>query len=68
LTVYIIMTTRDKLLPHVAEGLGDIAAGNITVTEERRRAGGLRGRNPASKPMRELIVTGPTLAPDCHAG
>ena len=34
-TVYLIPTTRDKLLPHVASGLGDIAAGNLTVTEER---------------------------------
>ena len=34
-TVYMVATTRDKLLPQVAEGLGDIAAGNITVTEAR---------------------------------
>ena len=34
----LIPTTRDKLLPGVVDGLGDIAAGNITVTEERRRS------------------------------
>ena len=35
LTVIIIVTTRDKLLPGLADGLGDISAGNLTVTEER---------------------------------
>ena len=35
LTVFIIPTTRDKLLPEVARGMGDVAIGNLTVTEER---------------------------------
>lgn len=35
LTVVIVPTTRDKLLSKLAAGLGDIAAGNLTVTEER---------------------------------
>src|SRR5258706_16367498 len=35
LTVYIIPVTRDKLLPNIAAGLGDIAVGNITATDER---------------------------------
>lgn len=37
LTVVIIPTTRDKLLPNLVAGMGDIAAGNLTVTEERLR-------------------------------
>jgi len=37
LTVYIIPTTRDDLLPDVVGGMTDIAAGNITVTEQRRK-------------------------------
>jgi len=37
LTVYLIPTTRDQLLPKLAQGLGDIAAGSLTVTEERMR-------------------------------
>lgn len=37
LTVYLIPTTRDRLIPHLVEGLGDVAAGDITVTEARRR-------------------------------
>jgi membrane-bound lytic murein transglycosylase MltF len=58
ITVYIIATTRDKLLPNVAAGLGDIAAGNITVTEERRKLVDFAS-DPDGKPMREIIVTGP---------
>ena len=42
ITVYIVPTTRDELLKDVADGFGDIAAGNLTVTEERRSAGRLR--------------------------
>ena len=34
-TVYLIPTTRDRLLPDLEEGLGDIAAGNLTATPER---------------------------------
>ena len=37
LTVVIIPTSRDQLLPGVAQGRGDIAAGNLTATEERRK-------------------------------
>jgi membrane-bound lytic murein transglycosylase MltF len=58
LTVLIIPTTRDKLLPEVVQGLGDIAAANLTVTEER-----LKIVDFASPPdmlsVKELVVTGP---------
>jgi len=37
LTVYVIATTRDELLENVAAGGGDIAIGNITVTEQRQK-------------------------------
>lgn len=35
ITVYIIPTSRDRLLETVVNGRGDIAAGNLTVTPER---------------------------------
>ena len=35
LTIYIIPTARENLISNVAQGLGDIAVGNLTVTEER---------------------------------
>ena len=62
LTVVIISTTRDKLLPRVADGLGDIAAGNITVTDERRKVVdfALYQQGPT---VRELLVTGPASPP-----
>ena len=36
-TVFILPTTRDRLLPSVVQGTGDIAVGNLTITEERRK-------------------------------
>src|SRR5262245_57407035 len=58
LTVYLIPTTRDKLLSGVVEGLGDIAAGNLTATDERRKIVDFVAPTDA-KPVQELIVTGP---------
>jgi membrane-bound lytic murein transglycosylase MltF len=58
LTVFLIATTRERLLPGLAEGRGDIAAGNLTATEERLKLVDFAA--PADrKPVRELIVTGP---------
>jgi membrane-bound lytic murein transglycosylase MltF len=60
-TVYLIPTTRDKLLPQLAAGLGDIAAGNLTVTDERMKLVdfAVQTDRPA---VRELVVTS-TKAP-----
>ncbi len=49
-------------LPGVVEGSGDIAAGNLTATDERRK--GVDFVAPGDrKPIRELIVTGPDSPP-----
>src|SRR6516164_11079848 len=37
LTIYVAPATRDKLLPYLTEGLGDVAIGNLTITDERLR-------------------------------
>ena len=37
ITLYLVPTTRDELLQDVANGLGDIAAGNLTVTDARKQ-------------------------------
>ena len=58
LTVFLIVTTRDKALSGVAEGLGDIAAGNFTATEERGKIVHMVAPTDR-KPVKELIVTGP---------
>ncbi|KJK12524.1 lytic transglycosylase [Burkholderiaceae bacterium 16] len=57
LTIYIIPTTRDRLLPEVEAGLGDIAAGNLTETEERLRLVDFAAPRH-QKPVREVVVTG----------
>jgi membrane-bound lytic murein transglycosylase MltF len=57
-TVYLIPTTRDRLLPDLNAGLGDIAAGNLTATNERLKlVDFVAPRDRASQ--RELVVTGP---------
>jgi membrane-bound lytic murein transglycosylase MltF len=58
LTVFIIPTTRDKLLPDVTKGIGDIAAGDITVTEGRLKIVDFASAADWLS-MKELVVTGP---------
>jgi membrane-bound lytic murein transglycosylase MltF len=57
-TIIMIPTTRDRLLPDLASGLGDIAAGNLTVTAERLTQADFVAPQDR-KPVRELVVTGP---------
>jgi membrane-bound lytic murein transglycosylase MltF len=58
MTVYIIPTTRDQLIPGVIAGLGDIAAGNITATDQRSQIVDFVA--PADlKGVNEIVVTGP---------
>ncbi|MCU0582518.1 MAG: transporter substrate-binding domain-containing protein [Syntrophales bacterium] len=71
LTIYIIPTTRDKLLPEVVQGIGDLAMGNLTVTEERLKVVDFVSQE-GTRSMRELVVTGPASpaisSPDDLAG
>ena len=55
-TVYLIPTTRDKLLSGVADGLGDIAAGNLTATPERQRTVDFVTQD--ERVTKEVVVTG----------
>ena len=57
ITVVLIPTTRDQLIPALLEGRADIAAGNITITEARLQQ--VDFSQPISKPFSEIIVTGP---------
>jgi membrane-bound lytic murein transglycosylase MltF len=59
LTVVIRPTTRDLLLKGVAEGAGDIAAGNLTATDERRQVVDFVAPTD-QKPVSELVLTGPS--------
>ena len=58
LTVYITPDTRDALLPDVAKGLGDVAAGNLTATEERLKMVDFVAPEEQRR-VSELLVTGP---------
>ena len=56
-TIYLIPTTRDKLIPQIAAGLGDIAAGNLTVTEARQETVDFVAPDEL-KPVSEIVVAG----------
>lgn len=55
--VVIIPTSRDKLLTKLAEGYGDIAAGNLTITKKRLET--VDFADPIGKGVNEIVVTGP---------
>jgi membrane-bound lytic murein transglycosylase MltF len=48
---------RDRLLPDLLEGRGDVAAANLTVTPERREL--VDFSVPYIRDVREVVVTGP---------
>ena len=55
--IIIIPVTRDQLLPRLEAGLADIAAGALTITEERRKT--VDFALPGATGVREVVVTGP---------
>ncbi len=57
LTFVILPTNRARLLPMLTEGLADLAAGTITVTEGRRAL--VDFSDPFHTQVREVLVTGP---------
>jgi membrane-bound lytic murein transglycosylase MltF len=56
ITVVALPTTRDRLLSGLAEGRGDIAAGNITITPARDAK--VDFSKPLAEGIREIVVTG----------
>jgi membrane-bound lytic murein transglycosylase MltF len=59
--VLIIPVHRDELLPALAQGLGDIAVANLTITPERQRL--VDFSVPIGTGVREVVVTGPSSKP-----
>jgi membrane-bound lytic murein transglycosylase MltF len=55
LTVRLIPTSRDKLFDSILAGDGDIAAGDITVTEERQKRVAFTA--PILSNVREIVLT-----------
>ena len=78
LTVYVSPTTRDELIDDVAEGLGDIAAGNLSVTTERlkkldfvapeRSRGDEGGPRHRARPRRRSACSTTSPARRCTCG
>jgi membrane-bound lytic murein transglycosylase MltF len=63
ISVVLIPTTLDQLIPSLLDGRADIAAGAITITDARRQL--VDFSQPISKPFSEIVVTGssvPSLA------
>jgi membrane-bound lytic murein transglycosylase MltF len=56
-----IPVARDRLIPDLVAGRGDIAAGAITVTPERRKL--VDFSDPFATGVREVLVTGPDTPP-----
>jgi membrane-bound lytic murein transglycosylase MltF len=56
-TVVALPTTREALLPGLRDGTGDIAAGNLTITEDRAKR--VDFSDPIRKGVVEVVVTGP---------
>jgi membrane-bound lytic murein transglycosylase MltF len=59
--VVVIPTPRDRLLPDLIAGRGDIAAGHLIVTPERKKH--VAFSIPAFTDVKEIMVTGPTASP-----
>jgi membrane-bound lytic murein transglycosylase MltF len=55
--VIFIPVTRDRILPALVEGLGDIAAANLTITPERLK--NVAFSDPFLTDVSEIVVTGP---------
>jgi membrane-bound lytic murein transglycosylase MltF len=58
--VIFVPVPRDQLLPALTEGRGDIAAANLTITDEREMT--VDFSNPMLTGVKEIIVTGPAAA------
>jgi membrane-bound lytic murein transglycosylase MltF len=56
ISVHLIPTTRDKLIQNVADGIADIAAGNITVTDQRLNLVDFTAPED-QRPVSEVVVT-----------
>ena len=63
--VVFIPIARDQLLPALAAGIGDVATGGLTVTDERRKSVDFTA--PAADNVSEILVTAPDVTPPATA-
>lgn len=57
LNLIFIPVTRDQLIPALAKGYGDIAAGNLTITADRQDY--VDFSNPFINDAKEVLISGP---------
>tara|TARA_R110002110_G_scaffold205066_5_gene416868 strand:+ start:52154 stop:53680 length:1527 start_codon:yes stop_codon:yes gene_type:complete len=62
--VVVVPVARNQLIPALLEGRGDIVDAGLTITEER--AAEVEFSIPISKPLSEILVTGPS-APELES-
>ncbi len=60
LHILIVPTARDRLIPDLVRGRGDIAAGNLTITPERLQQ--VDFSDPFGKNIDEVVVTAPSVS------
>lgn len=60
-SVVLVPVTRDRLIPWLLEGRGDLIAADLTVTPERAES--VLFTEPLARNVRELLVSGPEAAP-----
>lgn len=56
--VVVIPVARDQLIPALLEGRGDVVVASLSITPEREEI--VDFTIPSSKPLSEILVTGPT--------
>ncbi len=59
--VVVVPVRRDELLPALAQGRGDLAVANLTVTAARREI--VDFSDPLMTGVRQIVVTGPSATP-----
>lgn len=64
LNVIMIPVARDELLPALNQGIGDIAAANLTITPDRQELVDFSA--PFASGVKEVVVTGPA-APELNS-
>lgn len=60
-SVVFVPVPRDRLLSGLVDGTGDIAAGNITITDARAKL--VQFSDPLAWGIKEILVTGPSAPP-----
>lgn len=59
--VVFIPVARSQLIPALLEGRGDVISAGLTITDERAQQ--VAFTDPMSKPVNEILVTGPSAPP-----